>query len=82
MLYDCYITRNITLKSIIKQIRKESLMSQKEFAEKLEVSFATVNRWENGKSTPSYEALRRLKKYCELYNINIDIRKLAEEKEE
>ena len=68
--------------SLIKQIRRESLLSQKEFADKLEVSFATVNRWENGKSDPSYEALRRLKKYCELYNIDIDIKEVISKEEE
>lgn len=69
-------------KNLIKQIRKQSLLSQKEFASALNVSFATVNRWENGKNTPSYEALRRLKAYCELYNIRYNLEELTSEIEE
>lgn len=34
----------------IKMIRHKCLMSQIEFAEALGVSFATVNRWESGRS--------------------------------
>ena len=36
------------MKELIKKIRIFLNMSQAEFAEKLKVSFATVNRWENG----------------------------------
>ncbi|MEX0806283.1 MAG: helicase-related protein [Candidatus Binatia bacterium] len=36
----------------IKNIRKQMGLSQESFAEVLGVSFATVNRWENGKAIP------------------------------
>ena len=32
----------------IKEIRKQCLMSQSDFAKALGVSFSTVNRWETG----------------------------------
>lgn len=32
----------------IKEVRKQSLMSQTEFAKALGVSYSTVNRWETG----------------------------------
>lgn len=48
----------------IKAIRLKLLMSQTEFASLLGVSFATVNRWENGKTEPSYRALRKLEEIC------------------
>lgn len=32
----------------IKVLRKKMIISQMEFADYLEVSFGTVNRWENG----------------------------------
>lgn len=37
---------------LIKVIRKNMGMSQKKLAEKLHVSFSTVNRWENGHVMP------------------------------
>lgn len=33
---------------IVKQLRGKILLSQQEMAKELGVSFATVNRWENG----------------------------------
>ena len=38
----------------IKELRQKLLVSQTELAEMLGVSFATVNRWENGHFEPSY----------------------------
>ena len=45
----------------IKKIRKACLLSQEDFAKELGVSFATVNRWETGKTKPKYKALRTIK---------------------
>ncbi|WP_077610152.1 helix-turn-helix domain-containing protein [Clostridium sp. Marseille-P2415] len=39
--------------ALIKMIRKDLGLSQKKFAEKLHISFSTVNRWENGHVTPN-----------------------------
>ena len=36
----------------VKNLRKQLGLSQEAFAERLGVSFATVNRWENGKAKP------------------------------
>ncbi len=36
----------------IKSVRKQMGLSQEAFAEVLGVSFATINRWENGKAVP------------------------------
>ena len=38
------------MQNLIKQIRAHLTMSQTEFAQQLNVTFATVNRWENGVS--------------------------------
>ena len=38
---------------LIKEIRRQLDLSQEDLARELGVSFATVNRWENKKSTPS-----------------------------
>jgi DNA-binding transcriptional regulator YiaG len=45
----------------IKGKRRGLKLTQMEFAEKLGVSFATVNRWENGHYEPSPLALRVIK---------------------
>lgn len=48
----------------IKEIREKLIISQEELAELLGVSFATVNRWENGHCDPSIKARRKLKEIC------------------
>lgn len=40
-------------------------LSQEMLARKLDVSFATINRWENGKSVPQKLTLYRFEKFCE-----------------
>lgn len=49
---------------IIKDIRSRLNLSQTELADKLGVSFATVNRWEKGHRTPSQIALGNIKRLC------------------
>src|SRR5580658_5591129 len=45
----------------IKIIRTQLRMSQQAFAAALGVSFATVNRWENGKAKPQKDRIERIK---------------------
>ncbi|PIE68855.1 MAG: transcriptional regulator [Deltaproteobacteria bacterium] len=49
----------------VKEIRKALNLSQEELAHALGVSFATVNRWENGKTNPSKLARRQFEQFCE-----------------
>lgn len=44
----------------IKNIRKGLNLSQEKFSELLNVSFTTVNRWENGKSKPTGQSKNTL----------------------
>lgn len=44
-------------------------LSQEKLARKLGVSFATVNRWENGKTVPQKLTLNRFQKFCKLNGI-------------
>ena len=53
----------------IKTVRLKLHMSQTEFAQLLGVSFTTINRWENGKTSPNYRALRAFEKLCKENNI-------------
>lgn len=56
----------------IRKLRQQQFMSQTDFANLLGVSFTTVNRWENGKSKPSYKAMKNIDKYCKEHNIVFD----------
>lgn len=48
----------------VKKVREELKLSQEEMAKALGVSFATINRWENGHTHPTYETLQRFEKFC------------------
>ena len=48
----------------VKFIRKQLGLSQEKFAILLEVSFATVNRWEKGKAMPNYRTVQKLEALC------------------
>lgn len=49
----------------VKAVRTALNLSQEELAHALGVSFATVNRWENGKTNPSKLAQRQFEQFCE-----------------
>lgn len=55
---------------IIKNIRRRLSLSQGELAEKLGVSFATVNRWENERCEPSQIAVNAIKNLCACNDID------------
>ena len=44
----------------IRQLREELNMTQENFAHEIGVTFATVNRWENGRTTPNKVAQKVL----------------------
>jgi len=44
----------------VKELREQLQLTQEVFASILGVSFATVNRWENGKTTPTGDYARVL----------------------
>lgn len=52
----------------IKKIREVLKISQTEFSEVFEVSQKTISNWETGRNEPPME---KLKKFAEIYNINI-----------
>ena len=66
----------------IKMIRHKCLMSQTEFADALGVSFATVNRWESGKSKPNFKTMKLINNFCEAHGIDFDVSKQLTEEEE
>lgn len=52
------------MQTLIKQIRTYLNMNQTEFAEQLNVTFATVNRWENGRAVPNKLAQSKMYDLC------------------
>ncbi|WP_032806631.1 helix-turn-helix domain-containing protein [Pseudomonas tolaasii] len=50
----------------VKALRERLMMSQEDLATELGVSFATVNRWENGRTQPSKLAKNQFERFCEL----------------
>ena len=59
------------MQKLIKNIRDYLGLSQTEFAEKLGVTFATVNRWENGRAIPTNLAQASLYEYCKAQNVPV-----------
>ena len=56
----------------VKYVRSVLGQTQKQLAENLDVTFATVNRWENSKAEPSNLARRMFYDYCESSFIDLD----------
>lgn len=61
------------LDEILKEVRKELNILQEQFAHELNVSFTTLNRWENNRSVPSHLPKLRILDYCKSKNIPKDI---------
>lgn len=59
------------MKELIKKIRTFLNMSQTELAELLNISFATVNRWENGRAVPNKLAQSTLYDLCKANNVPV-----------
>ena len=49
---------------IIKSIRKQLGITQEQLAHELNVSFSTINRWENGHRVPNKLAIVCLIEFC------------------
>ncbi len=58
----------------LKDIRLGRLQSQEEFARELGVSYATVNRWETGRTQPNIKDMKKIDAYCRREGIDFDIR--------
>mgnify|MGYP003297116800 CR=1 FL=1 len=59
------------MKTLLKQIRSYLNLSQTEFAEQLNVTFQTVNRWENGKVVPNKLAQSKIYDFCKENNVPV-----------
>ena len=51
-------------KALVKKLRKKMIITQEEMAKLLGVSFASVNRYENGKTIPTMKVKRKIVELC------------------
>ena len=56
-------------KDTLKYLRKERGLTQKQLAETTNFSLSIINKWENGKKLPSYDALKTLARF---FNVSGD----------
>ena len=49
---------------IVKEVRRQLGLSQEALAQELRVSYATINRWENGKTAPFKLAREEFDAFC------------------
>lgn len=63
---------NYNYSELVKKLRDKLIISQEELAKLLEVSFATVNRWEKGHYEPTIKAKRKLIELCRENGIEVE----------
>lgn len=69
------------MQTLIKQIRTHLNISQTEFANRLNVTFQTVNRWENGRAVPNRLAQSTMYELCKSKSVPVyemTLNKIAE----
>lgn len=57
----------------VKFVRSQLKLSQEDLAHELGVSFATINRWENGNYQPSRLAKKAFEDYCKENDIVFEV---------
>ena len=62
-------TQPSSTSDLVRELRQHFNLSQERFAAFLGVSFKTVNRWENGHSTPSPMALKLIKNQLSIMGV-------------
>jgi len=63
------VPNGIDYEKTVKDLRNKMILTQIEFAEMMSVSFATINRWENGVSEPTKLIKKRVVGLCEKYSV-------------
>ena len=70
--YDKKMEGIVMFSEQVKHVRKIFDYSQDKLAQILGVSFATINRWENSKNTPSKLAQKSFYDFCESNFIDVE----------
>ncbi|PKY91468.1 transcriptional regulator [Aerococcus christensenii] len=63
----------MTCSEEIKKIRQKCFLSQEALGRELGVSFSSINRWESGKTKPNMSAMKKIKDFCEVQNIDFNV---------
>ncbi len=50
-------------KEILKELREDKNLTQAQLAKEIHYSLSVVNKWENGKKSPSVDAIKTLARY-------------------
>lgn len=61
----------MSFSNIVKEVRQKLELSQEDLAHLLNVSFATINRWENGKTSPNKLTRKYFYDFCASKGIDI-----------
>lgn len=64
---------SLSFSGIVREIRQYLGITQEQLARELNISFSTINRWENAHTTPSRLAKMQLIEFCNKQNIPLDI---------
>lgn len=72
ILFLIEVIDNMDYSNDLKKLREKMLLTQEEFGKLIGVSFETVNRWENGRHTPTMKAKRKISKLANKYEIFSD----------
>lgn len=54
----------MTFGEAVLKLRSERRISQRQLADELNVSFTSVNRWENGRTMPNKMTVLVIRQYC------------------
>ena len=57
---------------LIKKLRDKLILTQTELANLLNVSFSSINRWENGHYEPTTKAKRKIVQLCKQNDIDVE----------
>ncbi len=62
----------MSLSAQLKLTRQKVFLTQEDFATKVHVSVATINRWEKGHSRPNITAMKNIKAFCDENKLPFD----------
>lgn len=60
------------MKYKIKELRKDLVLTQQEFASHLSINRTTVHNWENNITEPNISSIKKLKAMCKFYDIDLE----------
>ena len=63
---------NYDYPELVKKLRDKLIISQEELTKLLELSFATINRWEKDHTEPTIKAKRNLFEICKENGIEVE----------